>query len=227
MKLLKKEWLQLLILITPFCAAALLWDKLPDRFPVHWNVRGEVDGYGGKVFGVIFPAVLNVGLALLLGLLPRIDPKCRNYDAETQSGIARIFKIGRLTLTAMLTCVILGICANALHRQFDMTRFAVSALALMFIVLGNFMGKLRPNYFMGFRTPWTLESRTVWLKTHRLGGYLMVGCGFILLVESFFLTARTYFLAGLLPVMVLITIIPAAYSYCIYRAENKNQNPAH
>ena len=153
MKLLKKEWLQLLILITPFCAAALLWDKLPERFPVHWNAHGEVDGYGGKTFGVIFPAVLNLGLALLLGLLPRIDPKCRNYDDETKISVARIFKIGRLVLTTFLTCAILGICANALHRQFDMTRFAVSALALMFIVLGNFMGKLRPNYFMGFRTP--------------------------------------------------------------------------
>lgn len=211
----------------PFCAAALLWDKLPERFPVHWNARGEVDGYGGKVFGVIFPAVLNVGLALLLGLLPLIDPKCRNYDAETKVGIARIFKIGRLVLTTFLTCVILAICANALHRQFDMTRFTVDALALMFIVLGNFMGKLRPNSFMGFRTPWTRESRTVWAKTHRLGGYLMVGGGFILLFESFFLSARYYLFVGILPVIVLISLVPTVYSYCLYRAENKDQKPAH
>lgn len=74
MKLLKNEWLQLLILAAPFCAAALLWDNLPDRLPIHWNFRGEVDGYAGKTFGAWFLPAINVVLVVLISFLPRLDP---------------------------------------------------------------------------------------------------------------------------------------------------------
>ena len=226
MKLLKNEWLQLLILAVPFCAAALLWDKLPDRFPVHWNARGEVNGYAGKSFGIIMPAVLNLGLALLLAALPRLDPKMNRHDAETKISVGRIFKLMRLVLTGFLSAVILAICANALQHHFDMNRFILGAVGLLFLVLGNFMGKLRPNYIMGIRTPWTLESRTVWLKTHRLAGFLMVAGGVILLVMAFLMPGQSGILFGVLPVSLLVALIPSAYSYFIYRDEIKNTNSA-
>ena len=82
MRLLKREWPQLLILALPFCAAALLWDKLPDRLPIHWNIRGEIDGYAGKTFGTLFSPALNVFVAALAAVLPRLDPKCRSYDLK-------------------------------------------------------------------------------------------------------------------------------------------------
>ncbi len=123
MKLLKNEWLQLLILAAPFCAAALLWDKLPDRMPIHWDFRGEIDGYAGKTFGVLFLPLLNVALVVLITFLPRLDPKCRNYDAETKASIAGVFKVCRLAFSLFLSALTVAILLCALQFHFDFARF--------------------------------------------------------------------------------------------------------
>lgn len=227
MKLLKNEWLQLLILAAPFCAAALLWDKLPDRMPIHWNIRGEIDGYAGKTFGALFLPILNVAVVALLAFLPRLDPKCRNYDAETKASIAGVFKVCRLACSLFLSVLTLAIFLVSLQFHFDIARVIIGGAGLLTVAIGNSMTKLRPNWFAGFRTPWSLKSRAVWMKTHRLGGRLMVGCGFGMFVESLFLPAWLCLLAGGVPMLILVGIVPAAYSYFSYRAEKKNSETAH
>jgi len=216
---LKSEWLQLLILAAPFCAAALLWDKLPERLPIHWNYRGEIDGYAGKAFGTLFLPAVSVVLAGLLGFLPRLDPKCRNYDAETKASVAGVFRTCRLAMSLFLTMLSLATLAVALQVPVNISRLVVGGLGGLLMVMGNSMGRLRPNYFAGFRTPWSLESRTVWLKTHRLGGWLMLGCGVLLLLECPWLPVPVLVFAALIPVVVFVGIVPAAYSYFCYRAE--------
>jgi uncharacterized membrane protein len=227
MKLLKNEWLQLLILTAPFCAAALLWDKLPDRMPFHWNIRGEIDGYAGKTIGALLLPVINVVVFALLAFLPRLDPKCRSYDAETKASIAGVFKVCRLAASSFLSALTIAILLVSLQFHFDLTRFAVGGAGLLTAVMGNSMTKLRPNWFGGFRTPWSLKSRTVWMKTHRLGGRLMVGCGLGMFVESLFLPAWLCLLAGGVPMIILVGIVPVVYSYFSYRAEKKNSEMVH
>ncbi len=227
MKLLKNEWPQLLILALPFCAVALLWDKLPAQIPIHWNVRGEIDNYSGKAFGTLFMPVLNIFLAALLILVPRIDPKFRKYDAEAGVSVARIFKIIRLVVTGFNACVGLAMLAFGLQYHFDMTRFIFVSISLLFIVLGNLMNKLRPNYFAGIRTPWTLESPTVWLKTHRLGGIIMVLGGIGMLLATFLLPTEQLVWLGIVPFTIVIVVVPIVYSYFCYRAEKKNSETAH
>ena len=165
----KKEWVQIIILAVPYCAAALLWDRLPDRLPNHWNYRGEVDGYAGKVFGTLFLPSVGVVLVLLLPLLRRLDPKCRNYDEETKASIAGVFRTSRLAISLFMTMISLATLAVALQVPVNISRLITGGLGVLLFVMGNCMGRLRPNYFAGFRTPWTLESRTVWLKTPSLG----------------------------------------------------------
>jgi uncharacterized membrane protein len=226
MKLLKNEWLQLLILAAPFCAAALLWDKLPARVPIHWNIHGQIDGYAGKAFGVLFMPLLNIFLASLLAAIPLMDPKIRKYDDETKASSVHVIKILRLGITLFNDCVAFAILAFALDYRFDMNRFVTAGIGLLFILLGNVMGKLRPNYFAGIRTPWTLESRTVWFKTHRLGGRLMVAGGICVLFASFLLPGQQYLLIGTVPFVLLMAIIPAVYSYFCYRSEKNSENHA-
>jgi len=219
--MLKNEWPQLLILAAPFIAAALLWHKLPDRLPIHWNYRGEVDGYAGRTFGALFLPLINVALTVLIAFLPRLDPKCRNYDADTKASIAGVFKVCRLAMSVFLSTLCIAIFAAGLNFHFDLARFIVGGLGLTLAVMGNSMTKLRPNWFAGFRTPWSLESRTVWTKTHRLGGRLMVLCGLAMFGESLFLSPLGCFLGGVLPMIILVGIVPAAYSFFSYRAEKR------
>lgn len=218
---LKKEWVQIIILAVPYCAAALLWDRLPAKLPIHWNYRGEVDGYAGKVFGTLFLPSVGVVMALLLPLLRRLDPKCRNYDEETKASIAGVFRTSRLAISLFMTVISLATLAVAMNVPVNISRVVTGGMGVLFIVLGNCMGRLRPNYFAGFRTPWSLESRTVWLKTHRLGGRLMMLCGAGVLVESFVLPVPVLIFAAVIPVLILVGIVPAVYSYFSYRAERK------
>ena len=218
---LKKEWLQILILAVPYGAAALLWDRLPEQLPNHWNFHGEVDGYAGKVFGTLFLPTVGVVLVLLLPLLRRLDPKCRNYDEETKASIAGVFRTSRLAISLFMTTISLSTLALALNVPVNISRIITGGLGVLFFVMGNCMGRLRPNYFAGFRTPWTLESRTVWLKTHRLGGRLMVLCGVGVLLESWLLPVRVLIFAAVIPLIVLVGIVPAVYSYFSFRAERK------
>ena len=221
MKLVKGEWLQLLILAAPFCAVALLWDKLPAQVPIHWNARGQIDGYAGKAFGALFLPLVNVGLAALLGCLAFLDPKIRKAGPESKSNSFRVLKILRLLITSFMACIAFAILAFALHYRFDMNRFIGVGMGLLFAVLGNFMGKLRPNYFAGIRTPWTLESPTVWTKTHQFGGRVMVAGGICMIIATFVLPPQLYVYCFLLPFTVLIGIIPLVYSYFCYRQEQR------
>ncbi|HEC65671.1 MAG TPA: SdpI family protein, partial [bacterium] len=88
------------------------------------------------------------------------------------------------------------------------------ALGIMFIILGNFLGKVRQNYFVGIKTPWTLNNEEVWQKTQRVGGWMMVIAGILLLIEAFFFQWAFSVMIG---IIVLILIVPVVYSYVISR----------
>ena len=187
--------------------------------PIHWNIHGKVDGYAGKTFGALFLPALNALVVILLAFLPRLDPKCQSYDAETRASVVGVFRVCRLAGSLFLSALAIAIFFAALKFQFDMTLFIIGGMGLMLMVIGNSMGKLRPNWFAGFRTPWSLESRTVWIKTHRLGGRLMVGSGLLLFVASLFLPPKLCFLLGVVPMIILVVIVPLTYSYFSFRAE--------
>jgi len=221
MKLLKNEWLQLLILVLPFCAALLLWDSLPDRMPIHWNARGEIDGYAGKAFATLFLPLLNVALAAIFFLVSAIDPKVLRSQPDVRASFHRMFRIVRLSITAFLSLVALAVIVSTVGVPLDIPRTIVIGFALLFGILGNFMGKIRPNYFVGIRTPWTLESKDVWVRTHRLAARLMVAVSIITVAAGFLVpvSALVWIISAVFMLFFLLTF---AYSFFIY----KQQNPA-
>jgi uncharacterized membrane protein len=219
---LKKEWLQLVILAVPFCAAVLLWDRLPGWVPTHWNARGEVDGMTRKAFGTLLVPVINVAMGLLIALLPLIDPKLRKLDPEMRASLWRTVRIMRLVFTGFLSFVSLAMLAAALKLFKDGATFSYAiniGMAVLFILLGNFMTKLRPNYFIGIRTPWTLESKEVWAKTHRVGGRLMMIMGFVMLGLCLIMPLERYVFWVLLPMLGGFSIFCILYSYLIYKKQ--------
>lgn len=222
MKRLKSEWLQLLLLLTPFCVAALLWDKLPDRMPIHWNAGGQIDGYAGKTFAALFVPTLNVAMALLLGLLPFLDPRVRKSDPDTHANFRKVFKAVRLAVTSFLGVVALAVLFIGVGYAFDISRIICVSLALLFGILGNFMGKLRPNYFVGVRTPLTLESREVWIKTHRLSAKLMVGSSILLVIAAFVVPAPLIVWITT-SVILLVAFISILYSFFAYKHQQQHQ----
>ncbi|MEZ4712435.1 MAG: SdpI family protein [Caldilineaceae bacterium] len=201
-----------------FGLAAWAWAQLPAEasIPVHWGINGEVDRYGGKLEGLLLLPAITLLVVLLLAFIPRIDPRGQNIMRS-----AKAYKsIWAIMLLFMLAIYLISILA-AFGWIINMGRIIGPALGVLFIVMGNYMGKIRSNYTVGIRTPWTLASELSWNKTHRLGGKLFVALGVLMLVLTLVSqSALTFYLmmAGLL--ITLITVF--AYSYVVWK-----NDPAH
>jgi uncharacterized membrane protein len=210
---------QLLVIGAMFAAGAWAWPQLPDRLPVHWNIHGEADGWGNKFMGLLFMPLTTLGLYLLLLLLPLIDPGKANYK-----NFQKVYGIIRVVFVVYMAAIYAATLVAAFGHSVNMTTVILPLVGVLFIVLGNFLGKIRPNWFVGIRTPWTLSSQLSWDKTHRLAGWL-----FILMGLLFFLVALIQTTWSLLAMLVIDACLIAwlvLYSYLVYRNDPHRTPPA-
>jgi uncharacterized membrane protein len=214
--LLKNEWPQLVLLAVPFLVLVPLWDKFPARIAIHWGLSGKPDGWAGKERGLLLVPVMSVGLALLFAFLPRFDARVKSYGPETQASLQRVTKGMGLATVTFMNAVALLIDAVALGWKMDMPRVVTLGTLILFAVLGNYMPKLRPNRFVGIRTPWTLKSPEVWIRTHRLFGSIMLVGSLALMAPCVFLPSA-WGIALLLVFVLLVGFGSMVYSYRIQR----------
>jgi uncharacterized membrane protein len=206
------EALQLLPIAAMLVAAAACWSSVPERIPIHWNLHGEPDGFGDKWIGLLlFPAVA-FAVYLLTVLLPLVDPRRANY-----ASFATAYNTIRLTITLFLTAFFVCALLVALGYQIDMNRAIGLALGAMFIVFGCVMPGIRPNWFVGVRTPWTIVSTLSWTKTHQLAGWLFVGMGLLAVIWALVPTTWMFVLMMTVDAICIIAVI--VYSYFVYRAD--------
>lgn len=208
MKWNRGETLALALVVAAFLASAVLYPRLPETIPTHWNMSGEADGFAHKPFGpFVLPAVM-AGLLLLFHALPAISPK--GFGFERFLGVWAVFEaalIGLLTLIHALSL------AAALGKPVDVARGVLAGAGLLLVVLGNFQGKLTRNFFIGIRTPWTLASEEVWMRTHRFAGKLFVVAGIIVFVVAL---AGARLLIGF-AALFAAALASVVYSYVVYR----------
>lgn len=211
---------QLALIAVMFVLAALIWPSAPDRIPIHWNAAGEVDGYGGKAEGLLLLPATALGLYLLLLFLPRADPGRANYLQF--AGVYALIRIAVLVLLAAIYGFVLLWIRGV---EVDMARLPFILIGGLFLVLGNAMGKIRPNWFVGVRTPWTLSSKRSWVKTHRLAGWLFVLVGLIFLGAAVVGdgSLMLWLILGSLGVMTLALVV---YSYLVWRDDPEKTPPS-
>ena len=189
--------------------------SLPAQVPTHWNMAGQIDGYGPPLSILQLPLV-GLGLNLMLSFLPLIDPKRQNYQK-----FAGVYHMLRLILSLFFA----GLTAILLYSSYHPGALQVNSLilagiGLMVSFIGNYLPKIKPNYFVGVRTPWALASETVWRKTHRLSGFLWFAGGLVLAVMGFVLRDGTLF-AACAVLFALLVGVPAIFSFWAFRKEQK------
>ncbi len=188
LRFLRREFLQIILLILPFVLAAAWWDKIPPVVATHWNIHGRPNGWMHKAPGLLLVPAINVVMCLLLAFLPWIDPRLRGNPAADSTRYRRVLRVYRYSITALLALMAAAIIAIAAGWQIDMGRLAFNGVLGLMAVAGNFMGNLQPNYFVGCRTPWTLQDGDTWRATHRTTGRLMFFGAAALLLIQFFVT---------------------------------------
>jgi uncharacterized membrane protein len=205
----KRYLLLCLVLVAAACAATMYaWPMLPERVPVHWNIDGVVNGYGPRAaLWLLGPGLISL-MALCGALLPRISP--RRFD---MSGFEPTYYYLCGVVVCMLAYVYALTLAAVLHGAVPMQKAVPAGVFILLILIGNPMGKVRRNFFMGIRTPWTLASERVWYATHRLAAKLMVASG-LLGLFALWLGVPHW---ALLALMLAWALLSAGYSLLLYK----------
>lgn len=205
----RKEIWPLLILAAGLAVAVCAYPVLPERVPIHWGLNGQANGYGSRFFGSYGVAFMNIGLYILFLVLPVIDPRRANY-----AGFKDTYKFIRYLIHIfILGMQVMGI-ITALGYPVNIGLLVKLFIALLFLLMGNVMGRFKHNYFVGIKTPWTLASEEVWTKTHRMAAPIWVAGGIVSIANAFIGgRAGSVILIGVLIVMVFV---PCVYSYIEY-----------
>jgi uncharacterized membrane protein len=205
--------IEFFLLLITLLITIFFWNDLPNKIPIHWNINGEVDGYSNKLSGVLGLYSIPLIFSILYPIFRKIDPKNLKYEKfEKTWGILNI-TIFLFFIYLYLTTIFL-----TLNPIYSIEPFILSGMGIMFIVMGNYMSKIKQNYFIGIKTPWTLNNEDNWNKTHRLAGICFIISGFIFISEVFLQTNSIYFLISSI---LSCAIIPILYSYILYRNNKK------
>jgi uncharacterized membrane protein len=207
-------WWSVPVFLLVLAATALAYPDLPATIPTHWDAAGQVNGHGPRAAIFLEPLIIGL-LVLLWPALPRVSP-----DKFRVEGFSDTWWFSGLVVVGLLAYVQCVLLAMLTHGALDIGSALFGGIGIAFVLLGNVLGKVKRNFWLGVRTPWTLASDRVWYATHRLAGKTMVVGGLVVLVAT---------LAGL-PAYVATAallagaLVPVVYSLVYYRRLERRAN---
>jgi DNA-binding transcriptional ArsR family regulator/uncharacterized membrane protein len=209
------------IILIPGIYLAFTWSVMPDTIPLHFDIKGNADRYGNKkelLIPVIILTALSLFVYFLFSNIYRIDPK--KYAAENKERLKRIgFAIAVFMSSMNFLIIYSG--ANGGSR-FDIG-LVLGGVGLLFAIIGNYMPNMKPNYFAGFRLPWTLENPDNWKKTHALAAKIWFAGGLFIAVVCLLIPSIIAFIVFCTVTLAMI-IIPSVYSYRLFKKTKMPNN---
>ena len=202
-------WITALAMVAlAWVATSVVYPNLPAVIPTHWDLKGKIDGYGTRRTVFLMPGVM-LGLLGLFRILPTLSPK--SFEVEPFRATYLFIMVLVIGLMGYIQTVI--VYASAHHGLVDVSRALVAGTFLFFALLGNVMGRVRRNFYIGVRVPWTLASERVWNDTHRVAAWVFVACG---LAGFLMVIAGLPMVAGFAVLMVAV-LVPIVYSFVHYK----------
>lgn len=194
-----------IIILAPILVGLILWDKLPAEMATHFGENGEPNGWSSKEFAVIGLPLFLLAVHWFCAAFTGVDPKKENIS-------------NKLMILVLWICPVISIvgCGSmymyAIDNSINTTKTGILLVGCMFLVIGNYMPKMKQNYTLGIKAPWTLNSEENWNRTHRLAGYTFVIGGLLVLLGGF---AELFWL--IIVAMVVSVLPPMIYSYVLYK----------
>ena len=197
----------ILVVLLPILAGLFLWRYLPEQMPIHWNAAGEVDNWSGRGFAVFGLPGIILAAHLVCVLVTAADPKHSNISGKILALVYWICPAVSVITSGMMY-------STALGAKIRMDVWPLVLAGILFVVMGNWLPKCRPNYTVGIRLPWTIHSESNWMKTHRMAGPVWIAGGFITMIAAFL---GRYNWAIFIFVVAALVVVPAVYSFLLYR----------
>jgi uncharacterized membrane protein len=200
-----------LVILIPILIGLVLWNKLPEEMPFHWNIKGEVDGWASKSMAVFFMPLFMLAMHWVCVAAASMDPKSANYQPKMFKLVLWLFPVMNLVLNTLVY-------ASALGYDFSIEIILPLLMGAMFLFIGNQLPKMKQTYTMGIKLPWTLDNEENWNKTHRFAGKIWVGGSLIIMATAFI--GSFWIMMGVLIIMV---IVPTVYSYLLHLKQKKTE----
>ena len=200
------------IILLPILFGVLMWEKLPMSMTTHWGFDGVADGWSGRPFAVFGLPLILLAAHWICLFFTSLDKKNRNQSRKAFGMIFWIMPVVSLFTSGVMYMAAFG-------RSFEIANITLLLIGLMFVVIGNYLPKVRQNRTLGIKIKWTLENEENWNATHRVGGRLWV-IGGLLFMFCIFLPEALIPWALILGITVL-AVIPVAYSYAYHRKQVK------
>jgi len=186
------------------------------RIPMHWNAQGEIDGWASRTSAMIFALGLNIFLFLLLYLMPWYSPKYRKQQKRFDDVLPQITNI----LLIFFGLINLYALAWPLGGDQIPANPILVIIGLLFALLGNLLPKVPRNFFVGIRTPWTIMDEENWHKTHRLGAWLFVIGGIMMILKGILPLSSTLQIISTWGVIAIL-LFPVLYSFILFRRNQR------
>lgn len=209
---LKKELPLIGIVLLPFLYLAYVWNQLPAQVPLHYNIKGEVDRYGDKSELILIPIMTSLLIYVIFLAVPHIDPK------KQIQKMGKKYDTLKWVITTFMSVLALFIIYTAKNQSFANPNYILLLCGVLFILLGNYFKTIKANYFIGIRTPWTLENESVWKETHKLGGKIWFAGGVLVILSSLIFDERTNFIIFMTIIAVMV-LVPVVYSYLLFKKQ--------
>ncbi len=192
--------------ILPIIIIILTYEKLPNMIPMQWGSDGVVNRYDDKN-SIWIIGCLGIILRIFFIILPKIDPKRKNYNKF--QGFYEGFTLFMMTFIFIITSII--IFESLYPNRINIDRVISILLGVFFIIIGNYMPKIKPNFFMGIKNPWTISNEDVWKKTHRLGGKIFFIIGICITLIGFILNRKISFIITIFIFIACIVLYVMSY----------------
>lgn len=211
MKRYLKELPLWILIILPYVYLAMVWNQLPEQVPTHFNMEGNPDDWSSRVFLLLIPGGMGLFLYLLLLIIPYLDPKKKIHLMGS-----RYYNF-RIVLTLFFAILSIYLIHVSREGRMENPNILLALIGALFVAMGNYFQTVRPNYFIGIRTPWTLENEEVWRKTHRLGGRLWVVGGLLIIIIALLFNSSLNLTISFAVVALIMGLVPVVYSFFEYR----------
>lgn len=206
----KTMWLSTALCMVPILFGVSIYDQLPEMVPTHFDLLGNPNGWSSRPMAVFGIPLLLAAMNLLCHWLTGRDEKTRQASPKALLSVVYwIIPVIGLFLIPMSLFEGMGI-------RMPIPFFSCTLIGVLFVIIGNYLPKCKPNRYMGIKLPWTFASEENWYKTHRFGGKVWVAAGFIIILAELL---RIWWLV--FAVLMAAVILPCGYSYWEWKKENK------
>jgi uncharacterized membrane protein len=188
-------------------AGLIAWPHLPDEVAIHWNFQGQVDGYSPRWMAVLLMPVLALMVSALFRFAIRHNPAS---SRALNAGIMARYKNAIVMFLFVMQLALLGNAAGL--PNFNFVRIALIGTGALLALIGNEMGRLKPNSWAGIRTSWAMADEDVWRESNRMGGRSMFITGVLIVLLAVLLPSDVAILAVLTCALGWIVFM-LSYSY--------------